>query len=197
MIGHSLQSCKNINNSSNTAEKVQPKPKSEVYVPIQPFPKVSKSKVKEAIKEKNLVSLDPETNGVVKYFMVFLDSHNNPDVANDPQINEPPKIYFTHNKFNDLDVMVEDIEDSDEIYLDKEFVDVIQLMDDNIDSIENSLVVNNDKFLQSSWDNLENNVEVEEDIDDSPDGNLTHFFTLVRAKKKRKKLKQACEYITR
>lgn len=76
-------------------------------------------------------------------------------------------------------------------------MDATQWIDDDIDSIENSHVVNNEKSLQSSWDNLENNVEAEEYIEYIPDGSLTHSFTLVRAKKKKKKLKQASGYISR
>lgn len=55
-------------------------------------------------------------------------------------------------------------------------------MDDDIDSNENSHVMNNEKFLQNSWDNPENNVEVEEYIEHSHDASLTHYFTFVREK---------------
>lgn len=37
------------------------------------------------------------------------------------------------------------------------------------DSIENSPLNNNEKFLQMSWDNLADNVEVEEDLEEVDD----------------------------
>ncbi|KAI5411899.1 hypothetical protein KIW84_056822 [Lathyrus oleraceus] len=81
---------------------------------------------------------------------------------------------------------------------DKEFVDATQAMND--DSIENSFLNNNEKFLQLSWDNLDDNVEVGEDlveVDDIPEENLAHTFTLVRTKTKKKRLNQPGGYKTK
>lgn len=66
-----------------------------------------------------------------------------------------------------------------------------RLMEGDNDSIENSPLDNNEVFLQNSWENLENNEDVDEDINDNLDSGLQQNFTMVRDKKKKKKLKQA------
>lgn len=66
-----------------------------------------------------------------------------------------------------------------------------QLMKGDNDSIENSPLDNDEVFLQNSWENLENNEDVDEDINDNLDSGLQQYFTMVRDKKKNKKLKKA------
>lgn len=57
--------------------------------------------------------------------------------------------------------------------INKDFMDATQLMEENIDSIENSIVVNNEKFLKSSWESLENTKDVDKDLVESHSGNKT------------------------
>lgn len=75
MTGHSLQSCKNLKTLSNAIERVEPKPKTKVYVPKQPIPKVHENKGKYPIMMDNIVNLEPETSGTIKilWFFVHLD----------------------------------------------------------------------------------------------------------------------------
>lgn len=90
------------------------------------------------------MNLDPETSGHVKDPLIIF-YHKASDI--DPELNEVVNIPLTHNKFNALEVVVEDIEDFDESSLDKEFVDATQLMNDDSNFIENSSMVNNEKFM--------------------------------------------------
>lgn len=102
-----------------------------MYVPKEP-----KYKRNDPIIMDNLVILDPKTNWPVKDPMVFLYSR----AGNDDNVQgsvEPVNIQITLNKFSSLEVVVE--EKFEESSQDKDFVDATQLMEDDNDSIENSL----------------------------------------------------------
>lgn len=190
MTRHFLHSCKNL--KTFDFEKDQPKPKATVYVPKKPNPKGLEHKGNDPIIMDNTVLLDSETCGDVKVPEMTLDSQED---INDQYLVDPVNIPLNQNNPNALAIVVE--EESKDSSQDKEFVNVTQLMEDENDSIEKLPLDDNQIFLQNSWESFEKNQVEVDGAEDSHDGGHSHYFTLVRAKKKNKKVKQSSGYITR
>lgn len=206
VVGHSIDSCTNTNKEPlNNALETKKKP-TQIYVQVHK----DNSKVAQ--------HLVPEPTIIVDNHLFEVKSGKRPLVENgvleQNQLSRIDQQGVFHdgtsgvekspplsNKFTTLLDVTQESMESDDSSLDKEFIDEMQVIEDDIYTIENSLASNlkNHNFMHNSWDALaKNNIGDHINAANLKDSSLKPpDFTLIKSKNKKKKVKLASGYITR